>query len=166
MGLSGLEPPTLRLSVARSSQLSYRPLCTFPHVSLTVCAPVLRRLMRAAVPRVRLFCCPPRQERVPTLTRFTPLVNKNFSIFQNTSFCTKKSSYTAHLFSIISIAVSRTQRQSYLPHRISPSPVKEGGGPYLYGKSSHPQVQHFKLVGENTVQDGSAMSGVPPTIVS
>ena len=26
MGLSGLEPPTLRLSVVRSSQLSYRPV--------------------------------------------------------------------------------------------------------------------------------------------
>ena len=26
VGLSGLEPPTLRLSVVRSSQLSYRPI--------------------------------------------------------------------------------------------------------------------------------------------
>ena len=30
VGLSGLEPPTLRLSVVRSSQLSYRPVLVLP----------------------------------------------------------------------------------------------------------------------------------------
>ena len=30
VGLSGLEPPTLRLSVVRSSQLSYRPILPLP----------------------------------------------------------------------------------------------------------------------------------------
>ena len=32
MGLSGLEPPTSRLSGVRSNLLSYKPICWFPNM--------------------------------------------------------------------------------------------------------------------------------------
>ena len=42
MGLSGLEPPTSRLSGARSNQLSYKPICSGSHLpSRTVSSAVL-----------------------------------------------------------------------------------------------------------------------------
>ena len=42
LGLSGLEPPTSRLSGARSNQLSYKPICSGSHLpSRTVSSAVL-----------------------------------------------------------------------------------------------------------------------------
>ena len=41
MGSSGLEPPTLRLSVVRSNQLSYEPILVLGFVSLSLTVPLL-----------------------------------------------------------------------------------------------------------------------------
>ena len=53
MGLSGLEPPTLRLSVVRSSQLSYKPLFRVPTKSQTSVAFVI--LKGGATQRYAVF---------------------------------------------------------------------------------------------------------------
>jgi hypothetical protein len=66
VGLSGLEPPALRLSGVRSNQLSYRPIATMRGILLEMnCTKVKRYMVFCWVASFLLFLYPPLLHHLP-----------------------------------------------------------------------------------------------------